>query len=146
MDNTIENDDQFTIGCYAEENFSFSEDEVNEYCEFTGDNNPLHTDREYCKRTRFKKPIVPGMQLATLFPKLISTTIPGPGTVYSEQNLCFTSYARIDEPLVARIEVLEINYEEKYLILKTQVKSIDKIIIDGVGKVFLPSLFKKRKG
>ena len=146
MDNTVENDDKFTIGCYVEEKFSFSEDKVNEYCEFTGDKNPLHTDREYCKSTRFKKPIVPGMQLATLFPKLISSTIPGPGTVYSEQNLRFTGYARIDEPLVARIEVLEVNYEEKYLVLKTQINSIDKTIIDGVGKVFLPSLFKKRKG
>ena len=41
-------------------------------------------------------------------------------------------------------------YESPYgymdIILKTQIKSIDKIIIDGVGKVFLPSLFKKRKG
>mgnify|MGYP001157018341 CR=1 FL=1 len=146
MDNTIENDDKFTIGCYVEENFSFSEDKVIEYCEFTGDKNPLHTDREYCKSTRFKKPIVPGMQLATLFPKLISTTIPGPGTVYSEQSLSFISYARIDQPLVARIDVLEKNDDEQYIILKTQIKSINKTIVDGLGKVFLPSLFKKRKG
>ena len=42
--------------------------------------------------------------------------------------------------------VLEKNDDEQYIILKTQIKSINKTIVDGLGKVFLPSLFKKRKG
>ena len=139
-------DNNIKIGSYTEKEFSFSEADVNEYCELTGDNNPLHTDKEYCKMTRFKTPIVPGMQLATLFSMLISDFIPGPGTVYSKQSLSFISYARIDQPLVARIDVLEKNDDEQYIILKTQIKSINKTIVDGLGKVFLPSLFKKRKG
>jgi acyl dehydratase len=139
-------DNNVKVGSYAEKEFSFSEADVNEYCELTGDNNPLHTDKEYCKMTRFKTPIVPGMQLATLFSMLISDFIPGPGTVYSKQSLSFISYARIDQPLVARIDVLEKNDDEQYIILKTQIKSINKTIVDGLGKVFLPSLFKKRKG
>ena len=139
-------DNNVKVGSYAEKEFSFSEADVNEYCELTGDNNPLHTDKEYCKMTRFKTPIVPGMQLATLFSMLISDFIPGPGTVYSKQSLSFISYARNDQPLVARIEVLEKNDDEQYIILKTQIKSMNKTIVDGLGKVFLPSLFKKRKG
>ena len=69
-------DNNVKVGSYAEKKFSFSEADVNEYCELTGDNNPLHTDKEYCKMTRFKTPIVSGMQLATLFSMLISDFIP----------------------------------------------------------------------
>ena len=49
------------IGDSQTEEFIISQTQVNQFAELTGDKNPLHTNKNYALKTRFKKPIVHGL-------------------------------------------------------------------------------------
>ena len=126
-----------------ENEFCVSTEQILKFSELTGDTNPIHLDSQYCEGTRFRTPIVPGMLISCIFSKIISTKFPGPGTIYREQNLKFSSPVYPGDKLVARLEVDEINEEEGQVSLKTTVKSGQKIVIEGTAKVFLAKVFKR---
>ena len=128
---------------FYEDEFSVSTEQILKFSELTGDTNPIHLDPQYCEGTRFRTPIVPGMLISCIFSKIISTKFPGPGTIYREQNLKFSSPVYPGDKLVARLEVDEINEEEGQVSLKTTVKSGQKIVIEGTAKVFLAKVFKR---
>lgn len=50
----------------------FSAEIVANFCQVTGDKNPLHHDEEFSRKTRFGKPIVPGLLVASLFTDIAS--------------------------------------------------------------------------
>ena len=66
--------------------FQFSQEEVNQFAQVTGDKNPVHTDAAYAATTMFKKPIMHGMLSASLFSKVFGTLFPGEGTIYLKQS------------------------------------------------------------
>jgi acyl dehydratase len=66
--------------------FKFTQNEVNQFAEVTGDKNPVHTDAEYAAKTMFKRPIMHGMLSASLFSKVFGTLFPGEGTIYLKQS------------------------------------------------------------
>ncbi|MEM8892756.1 MAG: MaoC/PaaZ C-terminal domain-containing protein, partial [Bacteroidota bacterium] len=47
-------------GQVYEEEFSFSQEEVDQFAKVSGDDNPIHIDAEYAANTSFKKPIMHG--------------------------------------------------------------------------------------
>ena len=128
-------------GDVYEEEFSVSAEQFLEFSKLTGDTNPIHLDPQYCDSTRFRTPIAPGMLIACVFSKIISTKFPGPGTIYREQNLKFTGAIYPGDELVARLEVLEIDVDEGKATLKTIVKNGTMVSIDGTAKVFLSKVF-----
>ncbi len=50
----------------------FSNETVADFCRVTGDKNPLHHDEEFARGTRFGRPIVPGLLVASLFTDIAS--------------------------------------------------------------------------
>ena len=49
------------VGYRAEKFRTFTEEDVKEFAEVSGDHNPLHSDMDYAKTTRFGQPIVHGV-------------------------------------------------------------------------------------
>ena len=64
------------IGDYYREEFSITQDMVNEFAKLSGDNNPIHLDEDYAAKTRFKKPIVHGLFSVTSFGRVMGTKFP----------------------------------------------------------------------
>lgn len=81
------------------------------------DHNPIHYDIEYCKGTIFKKPIVPGMLVASLFSGLLSKV--DKGVIYLGQTLKFTNPVYIGEPVMAVIKLIKIREDKPILTFKT---------------------------
>ena len=102
--------------------FSFSQEEVNQFAQVTGDKNPVHTDAEYTATTMFKRPIMHGMLSASLFSKVFGTLFPGEGTIYLKQSLNFLKPMYVDVSYEAVFTVKEVVLEKHRAIVETSIK------------------------
>jgi acyl dehydratase len=103
--------------------FSFSQQEINQFAALTGDNNPLHLDAEYAARTAFRKPIMHGFLGGSIFSKVLGTIFPGEGSIYLKQTMEFVNPMFVDVPYQAIFTVKEILPNSMALI---QTEVIDK--------------------
>lgn len=102
--------------------FKFSQNEVNQFAEVTGDKNPVHTNAEYAATTMFKRPIMHGMLSASLFSKVFGTLFPGEGTIYLKQSLNFLKPMYVDTTYEAVFTVREVIKEKNRAIVETVIK------------------------
>ncbi len=102
--------------------FKFSQEEVNQFAQVTGDKNPVHTDPEYAAKTMFKRPIMHGMLSASLFSKVFGTLFPGEGTIYLKQSLSFLKPMYVDVVYEAVFTVKEVMKDKNRAIVETLIK------------------------
>ena len=98
----------------------------------TKDLNKAHFDEAYTETTIFKKPIIHGMLLGSLFSKIFGLEYPGEGTIYCSQSLKFLKPAYPDQPLTVRVTVKEIILEKNRVIFTTDIlNEQEEIILTG---------------
>ena len=116
-----------------------SESDIYLYAGITGDFNPAHIDQEYASKTFFKARIAHGMLSAGFISAVIAMKLPGPGTIYLEQNLKFMAPVYINDTIKTVVEVLEIDPEKKTVTLATRCFKQDKtLVLDGTALVSPP--------
>jgi enoyl-CoA hydratase len=91
---------------------AFSQEDVNAYNIAIGDSNPVHSDEEYAAKTLFKKPIVPGMLVTSLFGGILGSTLPGKGTILLGETMAYKKPVYINEPVTAILEVIKIREDK----------------------------------
>ena len=107
---------------------------VNRFAELSGDKNPLHIDKKFAAKTRFKKPIVHGLFSVTSFGKVMGTKFPGSGSIHVAQNLSFKRPLYPDTKYYVYIELIRIVKEKHFGVFKTQIYDPNnKLIVDGTG-------------
>tara|TARA_B000000609_G_C24070019_1_gene291476 strand:- start:235 stop:639 length:405 start_codon:yes stop_codon:yes gene_type:complete len=122
------------VGDNYSENFVITQDMVNRFAELSGDKNPLHLDKEFAAKTRFKRPIVHGLFSVTSFGKVMGTKFPGHGAIHVGQNLSFKRPLYPDVEYEVYIELVKIIKEKHFGIFKTQIFDKNKkLIVDGTG-------------
>lgn len=110
----------------------FSIEDVQLFAEISLDKNPLHLDETFAQNTQFKKPIVPGLLVASLISAILGTKLPGKGTIYLSQELNFKRPVYIGDTITASAEVISIKPDKPIYTLKTMCfNSLDEIVIDG---------------
>lgn len=120
------------MGSKFEFSFSFSQKDVENFANATGDFNPIHLDAEYAKNTIFEKPIIHGFLGGSVFSKVFGTMFPGEGTIYLKQNMNFYKPMFVDEKYKALFDVIEILAEKKRAIISTLILDMkDNIVIKG---------------
>jgi len=98
----------------------------------TKDMNKAHFDEAYTKITIFKKPIIHGMLLGSLFSKIFGLEYPGEGTIYCSQSLKFLKPAYPDQLLTVRATVKEIILEKNRVIFTTDIlNEQEELILTG---------------
>ena len=65
-----------SVGDRAERTRTFTEADVAEYAELSGDLNPIHLDEEYAAKSRFGRRIVHGFLTAGMISALLGTELP----------------------------------------------------------------------
>ncbi|KXS56463.1 MAG: hypothetical protein AMR96_02585 [Candidatus Adiutrix intracellularis] len=111
---------------------------VENYARLVGDLNPIHLDDEYATSSFFKKRVAHGMLAAGLISAVLGTRLPGPGTIYLNQNLEFKRPIYIGDTITARVRVLEKNYHHEKIKLRTWVENqVDQAVIDGSALILL---------
>lgn len=115
---------------------TFTQEEVSSYTKTSGDSNPIHFDLEYAKMTPFNKPIVPGLQVASLFGGLLGSKLPGKGTIHLGQTLQFSKPVYINEEVEATIKVVSMRSDKPVITFDvTCVKDNGEIAITGEAVV-----------
>ena len=122
--------------------FQFSQEEVNQFAQVTGDKNPVHTNSEYAAKTMFKRPIMHGMLGASLFSKVFGTLFPGEGTIYLKQSLNFLKPMYVDTDYEAVFTVREVVKEKNRAIIETLIKDKSSGTICTSGEATVLNLEK----
>ena len=113
-----------------------TEADVRRFVELSGDDNPLHVDREYARTTPFKDIVVHGMIGASLVSTVIGTRLPGEGALWMSQNFTFALPVRLGDVLTVSCTVLKKNERERILDLEATVTNQDAAtVISGRGQV-----------
>lgn len=125
------------IGSSASLTRKVNESDVIAFADITGDNNPIHLDEEEAKKTVFKSRVVHGMLTASFISAILGTKLPGPGTIYLEQNLKFKKPVYVNDTVYVQVTVSDIINEEKGIYrLDTIIKnSIGEIVTEGYAVV-----------
>lgn len=131
------------LGASFEIEFSFTQEQVNEFCNISGDFNPLHWDEDFAATTPFKKPIIHGALIASVFSKVMGMDFPGSGSVYLKQVSEFKRPLYVGQTYRTFFQVASINELKHTAEITTQVFELErgKLMVDGIASVMHPTLF-----
>jgi len=100
---------------------TFSQSDFDRFAALSGDDNPIHVDAGFAARTRFGRTVAHGMFLYSVVGSVLSTRLPGPGTMQVEQELMFPTATPSGEEVEVRVEVTEVRLTEGLAELTTLV-------------------------
>jgi len=131
--------DQLQIEDSEEFTKTISESDIYLFAGITGDLNPAHINEEYAKNTFFKGRIAHGMLMGGFISTVIGMKLPGPGSIYREQQLKFLAPVRMGDTITARVEIQKINTEKNKIRLRTScVNQEGTLVVDGEAIVHPP--------
>ena len=132
---------KFYIGQEEQEEKVFHESDVELFAQVSGDKNLLHLNHTYAEKSRFGRKIVHGILVSSLISKIIGMKLPGEGSIYLEQNIRFRKPVYVDEKVIVKVTIIEIN-QNKFT-LKTNVYNMDdECLIEGNAKVLYEEIEK----
>jgi acyl dehydratase len=107
---------ELKIGDSSEVKKVFSEKEVLTFADVTTDHNPAHVDKEYASKSMFKKQIVHGMFVGSLFSAIFGVDMPGLGSIYIKQSLKFTKPVYFGDEITAKATVKELKTDRNRVV------------------------------
>ncbi|HEX6387248.1 MAG TPA: MaoC family dehydratase [Anaerolineae bacterium] len=121
-----------TIGQRASRMLTLTAEHVMTFAELTGDYNPLHFDEEFAAGTKFGRLVVQGGLTTGLLHALVAMDMPGPGTVFLNQNWQFTGPVYIGDTITAEAEVLSVHETKPVTQLKVRVtRQTGETVLEG---------------
>ncbi|MGD9761008.1 MAG: MaoC family dehydratase [Candidatus Izemoplasmatales bacterium] len=131
--------DEIKIGDKAETKKIFTEADVLDFAKISTDFNPAHVDKKYAEKTMFKKQIVHGMLVGSLFSSLFGVELPGLGSIYTKQSLKFTKPVYFGDEITATVIVKELIIERNRVVFDCIAKNQDdEIVIIGEAEIIPP--------
>lgn len=130
----------YEIGQFEKVSKTISETDVYLFAGISGDFNPVHVNKIEAEESLFGKQIAHGILAGSLLSNVIGMKLPGPGTIYMEQDLKFKKPVYIGDTLTAYAEIAEIINESKNILkLSTWiVNQCNENVIEGYAIVKAP--------
>ena len=110
---------------------------VKEFAKISEDYNPIHLDKNFAEKSRYKGQIAHGLIAASLFSGIFGTQLPGIGCVYKSQKIKFKYPVYIDDIVKAKITVIKKD-SKKTILFSTKCFVKNKTVIDGESEIFVP--------
>ena len=128
------------LGDKASFSKTITDADVTIFAGLTGDFNPVHIDSVYAKNTILKNRIAHGMLGGSLVSTVLGTRLPGPGTIFMEQNLKFKMPVYIGDTLTVEVIFKEVLNSKKGVIkLENQITNQEgSIVTEGYSIVKVP--------
>ena len=127
---------EINIGDRAHIVHKITDNDIDRFVDLTGDDNKLHINSEFAKRTEFKKPVVHGMLGASFISTLIGTKLPGDGALWFSQTLEFLRPVRVGDTI--RVEAEDIHKIDKSNIIELKINILNQnsqVVTTGLSKV-----------
>lgn len=138
--------DSIEIGDIRELAHKITAGDIKTFAELTGDLNPLHLDREFARRTHFRRPVAYGMLSASFISTAIGTLMPGPGALWLSQTLNFLHQAYEGDDIRLVVRVRQKSSATRILVLETVIyNQHNQELITGEAKVRLLKLDLKKE-
>jgi acyl dehydratase len=129
------------LGQTAEITRTFSEADLQEYRDLSGDTNPTFSDAAYAREHGWPAPQVPGGLLGGLFSFLLGTRLPGRGTNWLKQRLAFPAPCYARQEITARVEIVRLRPEKDLVNLRTICMTTDgQRVCEGEALVLVKDL------
>lgn len=131
--------DELIIGRQATLSRTLTQNDINLFAAVSGDVNPSHMDPTFASSDMFHGVVGHGMWSGALISTLLGTVLPGPGTIYLEQDIQFRQPVRIGDNLTITIVVRDKN-ETKHTV-NFDCKGVNQkgeTVIEGLAKVIAP--------
>lgn len=112
--------------------------DIQAFAKVSGDQNPIHIDDEYAKKSIFGKKIAHGMLSASYISAVIGNDFPGIGTIYLKQNLQFLKPVFIGDDVEILVRIKELQQKGRALLQTDVVNQNGELVIMGEALVKLP--------
>jgi acyl dehydratase len=131
--------DELHIGDYATFTKTLTEEQLILFAAASIDTNPQSLMLEAVKKDLLKADIGYGMWSESIITAAISNVIPGPGTIYLEQQLKFERKVDIGNTLTVKLTIKE-KLERHRVIINCEVTNQDsELVVSGEAKVIAPT-------
>lgn len=111
---------------------TITDEMVRAFASLSGDDNPIHLDDDYARKTRFKKRIAHGVILGALLSRVAGTKIPGPGTIVISQDIRYKEPCYIGDTVTAEIKILHMRADKPIIKVGSRVTNQHgHVLIDG---------------
>ncbi len=97
--------DELNVGRTASLTRTLSKDDIELFAAMSGDVNPAHMDEAYAKTDIFHGIIGHGMWSGALISTVLGTILPGPGTIYLEQDMRFKNPVHLGDKITVSVTV-----------------------------------------
>lgn len=109
------------VGDHADFEKTVTTEDIQKFAEVTGDHNPLHSDADYARKTRFGECIAHGMLSAGFISAVLGTKLaPNACAIYLSQTLRFLRPVKVGDTVRATVEVKGIEAEKRMVTLETE--------------------------
>ncbi|CEG58464.1 bifunctional enoyl-CoA hydratase/phosphate acetyltransferase [Legionella fallonii] len=131
--------DELTIGQKASLSRTLTQTDIDLFATMSGDINPAHIDPNFARSDIFHGIVGHGMWTGSLISTLLGTVLPGPGTIYLEQEIQFKKPVHLGDNVTITIIVSEKNADKKTVVFNcTGMNQKGEVIIAGFAKVLAP--------
>ena len=132
--------DEIKVGDSAELTRNLKAEDIELFAVMSGDVNPAHVDADFAKSDVFHKIIAHGMWGGALISAVLGTELPGPGTIYLNQNLSFRRPVGLGDTVTVRVTVTEKAAEHHRVTLDCLcLNQSGEIVIEGEALVMAPT-------
>jgi len=132
--------DELKIGRKASLTRALTQKDIELFAAMSGDVNPAHMNLAYAKSDMFHGIIGPGMWSGALISTVLGTILPGPGTIYLEQDMKFKKPVRIGDKLTASVVVRSKRADKPIVTFDcTCVNGNGEIVVEGMATVLAPT-------
>jgi phosphate acetyltransferase/phosphate butyryltransferase len=131
--------DELAVGDSAAVERTLTMQDIQLFALQSGDLNPQHLDPAYAASTRFHGVIAHGMWGGALISGVLGTRLPGPGTIYLEQDLHFRRPVRVGDTLQVKVTVAALEPATRQALLDCRcINQHGDCVIEGRARVIAP--------
>jgi len=117
---------------------TFTAELVNAFAQLSGDDNPLHVDESFARRTTFGRPVAHGMLSAALVSSVVGTQLPGPGALWFEQQFEFLLPVFVGDEVEFSVRIEHKSQATRTVIVSVEGRnSSGHLVLRGQGKVMM---------
>ncbi|MGN6671535.1 MAG: bifunctional enoyl-CoA hydratase/phosphate acetyltransferase [Candidatus Nucleicultricaceae bacterium] len=131
--------DELVIGQSACLTRKLTEEDISLFALVSGDVNPAHLNKEFAEKSFFHGVIGHGMWSGALISTVLGTVLPGPGTVYLEQDMRFRKPVRVGDTITVRISVKSKHPQKPIVVFDCIcLNQMGETVVEGTATVLAP--------